>query len=245
MRSSSTSGSPPQVSSPRGGWGRLLASSTPERRATLQSVLDEWRPGRWTLSEGELGRGSSGAVFQSSDSRLGHVAIKFTHGHEQNKLEREAALMQRVAHQHICKLYEHHVSADGQLFAMVLELLQNGSLAQRIKESPNGRFREFEAVQITFDVLDGLAHMHGKDVIHRDGTPHSFACPLPALMRGAVTLAVKPSNIMLTEVDGRFICKLIDLSISAVEMSARDDVSQTLRTGTTSLGALAGTPHCA
>ena len=56
---------------------------------------------------------------------------------------------------------------------------------------------------------------------------------------------VKPSNIMLTEVDGRTICKLIDLSISAVEMEAREGVSQTLRTGTTSLEGMAGTPHCA
>ena len=58
-------------------------------------------------------------------------------------------------------------------------------------------------------------------------------------------LTVKPSNIMLTEVDGRTICKLIDLSISAVEMNAREAVSQTLRTGTTSLEGMVGTPHCA
>ena len=60
---------------------------------------------------------------------------------------------------------------------------------------------------------------------------------------GAVA-AVKPSNIMLTKGDGRFICKLIDLSISAVEEAAREDVSNTMRTGTTSLGAQMGTPHC-
>ena len=56
--------------------------------------------------------------------------------------------------------------------------------------------------------------------------------------------AVKPSNIMLTESDGRVICKLIDFSISAVEEAARADVSNTMRTGTTSLGAQMGTPHC-
>ena len=108
-------------------------------------------------------------MFASSDSRLGSVAIKFTLGEEQKKLEREAALMQRVAHQHVCKLFEHHVSADGQLFGMVMELLESGSLAQRIKESADGRIREFEVIQIAFDILAGLAHMHGKGVIHRDG----------------------------------------------------------------------------
>ena len=54
---------------------------------------------------------------------------------------------------------------------------------------------------------------------------------------------MKPSNIMFTETDGHAVCKLIDLSISAVEMAAREDVSQTLRTGTTNLAAQAGTPH--
>ena len=116
-------------------------------------------------------RGSSGAVFGSSDSRLGKVAIKFTHGEEQKKLEREAALMQRVAHEHVCKYYEHHVSPDGQLFGIVMEVLESGSLAQRIKESADGRIREFEVIQIAFDVLAGLAHMHDKGVIHRDIKP--------------------------------------------------------------------------
>eukprot|EP01046_Picozoa_sp_COSAG06_P062374 COSAG06_NODE_14050_length_1194_cov_1.315982_1_plen_197_part_10 len=50
-------------------------------------------------------------------------------------------------------------------------------------------------------------------------------------------------RIMLTEVDGRTLFKLIDLSISAVEEDARADVSNTLATGTTSLAALAGTAH--
>eukprot|EP01043_Picozoa_sp_COSAG02_P078100 COSAG02_NODE_17418_length_1005_cov_1.852097_2_plen_166_part_01 len=72
--------------------------------------------------------------------------------------------------------------------------------------------------------MRGYGHrfMHGQTVIHRD---------------------IKPANIMLTEVDGRIVYKLIDLSISAVEREAREDVSQTLRTGTTTLQALAGTPH--
>ena len=77
-------------------------------------------------------------MFQSSDSRLGQVAIKFSHSDEPRKLEREVALMQRVAHDRICRLYERHVSTDGQLFGMVMELLEMGNLAQRIKDSKDG-----------------------------------------------------------------------------------------------------------
>jgi serine/threonine-protein kinase len=184
-------------------------------------VLDGWRKDRWVIEEQELGRGGSGAVFRCSDSRLGQIAVKFSHSDEPRKLERETALMQRVAHERICRLYEHHVSADGRLFGMMLELLETGSLTQRIKDN-DGRMREFEVVQMAFDVLSALSFMHDKNVIHRD---------------------LKPENIMLTEVDGRIIFKLIDLSISAVEEDARADVSKTLATGTTSLRGLAGTPH--
>ena len=46
--------------------------------------------------------------------------------------------MQRVAHERICRLYEYHVSDDGQLFGMMMELLEMGNLAQRIKGSQDG-----------------------------------------------------------------------------------------------------------
>ena len=98
-------------------------------------------------------------MFRSTDTRLGEIAIKFSHSDEPRKLEREAALMQRVAHERVCRLYEHHVSEDGQLFGMVLELLGKGCLAQRIQEATDGRLREFEVVQMAFDVLSALKYV--------------------------------------------------------------------------------------
>ena len=55
---------------------------------------------------------SSGAVVKCSDSRLGQIAVKFSYSDETRKLEREVALMQRVAHDRICRLYEYHVYDD-------------------------------------------------------------------------------------------------------------------------------------
>jgi serine/threonine protein kinase len=56
---------------------------------------------------------------------------------------------------------------------------------------------------------------------------------------------VKAENIMRAMApDGTsMIYKLIDFSIAAVSLEARDSVSSTLRTGTSSLAALIGTPH--
>jgi hypothetical protein len=170
LREASSAGSPrgaPEVGSPHEAltplserWVAVLASAGPDRTRRLQRVLDGWHPHRWVIDEHELGHGSSGAVFRSTDTRLGEIAIKFSHSDEPRKLEREAALMQRVAHERVCRLYEHHVSEDGQLFGMVLELLGKGSLAQRIQEATEGRLREFEVVQMAFDVLSALKYVH-------------------------------------------------------------------------------------
>jgi len=172
LREASSAGSPrgaPEVGSPHEAltplserWVAVLASAGPDRARRLQRVLDGWHPHRWVIDEHELGHGSSGAVFRSTDTRLGEIAIKFSHSDEPRKLEREAALMQRVAHERVCRLYEHHVSEDGQLFGMVLELLGKGCLAQRIQEATEGRLREFEVVQMAFDVLSALKYVQVK-----------------------------------------------------------------------------------
>ena len=49
----------------------LLGPSGPEREAAIQGELDTWHADRWVVEGPELGRGGSGAVFRSTDSRLG------------------------------------------------------------------------------------------------------------------------------------------------------------------------------
>ena len=206
-------------------WDAVITSPHAEdRRSSLQAALDKWRPQRWTIETQELGHGGSGAVFKAIDSRLGVVAIKFTHSEEPRKHEREAALMQRVAHAHVCRLYEHYIEQQSGLCGMIMELCTGGSLSEAIRGAPDGsgRLREFSVTRLAVHMLLALVHMHKQDVIHRD---------------------LKPSNIMLTEVDGELLYKLIDFSISAVNRDARPKVSDTLSTSTTGLAAVLGTPH--
>ena len=207
-------------------WRSLLQSTGPERHCALQAVLDSWKPHRWVIDTVELGRGSSGAVFGCTDSHRGLVAIKFVHSEEPHKLKREAALMERAAHERVCRIFEGpHVSSDGKLWGLVLELLDHGNLESRIKNGADGRVREFEMMQIGFDILEALKYMHGKGVVHLD---------------------IKPANIMLTKVDGKVIGKLVDFSVSAMDEQSRAAASDTLRGKTTTTqrsNLVVGTPH--
>jgi hypothetical protein len=147
-------------------WASILASPDREEiQTSLQRAVDRWRAGRWVMSKW-LGQGGSGVVLAAEDTRLGHVAIKFTCSEDRGKVEREAALMQRVAHEHVCRLFEHEVLA-GSLHAMVIELLTKGSLDELRKRAPTNRIREFECVRMASHVLSALTFMHSRDVIHR------------------------------------------------------------------------------
>ena len=111
------------------------------------------------------------------------------------QLEREAALMQRCAHENVCKLFESQVDVDG-VCGLVLELLDKGSLEQAMDAAPDKRIREFEVTRLSLHILAALVFMHSQGVIHRD---------------------IKPANICLTEVDGQRLYKLIDLSGNLIE----------------------------
>ena len=191
-----------------------------ERREKLQDIAESWQSGRWKIGK-ELGHGGTGVVYECSDSRLSAVAIKFSFG-DRRKLVREAALMQRVSHDNIVKLHNYYLVEDGGLCGMVMELLDQGTLEHMLHQASEHRLREFEVAQVGFHCLNALIFMHQKDVIHRD---------------------IKPDNIMVAYVEGALTFKLIDLSIAAVEAEARDDLSETMKTSTTSLAALIGTAH--
>ena len=155
-------------------WSLILAEEE-GRRDHLQAAVEGWKAGRWAIKDPAVGQGGGGVVFSSSDTHLGTVALKFMHGDEPKKPQREADLMQRVAHEHVCKLHESRV-LDGGLFVMVMEMLDGGSLAERMlpqggSEEEAVHLPELEVIDMGADILSALAHMHGMGVIHRDVKP--------------------------------------------------------------------------
>lgn len=108
---------------------------------------------------------------------------------------------------------------------MVLELLNHGSLEEKLRESPNGRISEAQIETMASQVLSALAHMHKVDVIHRD---------------------IKPANVMLHlddgDEEGAQVCyKLIDFSVAALDHD--EGGKGTLQQSTTERAAFVGTPH--
>ena len=108
---------------------------------------------------------------------------------------------------------------------MVLELLNHGSLEEKLGESPNGWIGEAQIETMAGQVLSALGHMHKVDVIHRD---------------------IKPANIMVhlddDDGEGGQVCfKLIDFSVAALDHDAGG--KGTLQQSTTERAGFVGTPH--
>jgi serine/threonine protein kinase len=139
-----------------------------------------------------LGAGGMGQVFGAVDTRLDRpVALKFLnprlvrHPTMRGLIEREARAVCRLAgHPNVCTV--HDLYWDGDTPFLVMELLPGETLASRLTR---GALAVQDAVAIGLSIVEGLAHAHAKDVIHRD---------------------LKPGNVMLTP----FGPKLFDFGIA-------------------------------
>jgi serine/threonine protein kinase len=91
------------------------------------------------------------------------------------------------------RVYDADEDDDGDPY-VVMELLHGQSLQQRLDAAPGRRLGAPELVPIVSDLLDALAYLHARDVVHRD---------------------VKPGNIMLAEGPaGQVVPKLIDFGLA-------------------------------
>src|ERR1700751_5260985 len=120
-----------------------------------------------------LGTGGMGEVYRARDTRLDRtVAIKVLNSsiacstELKQRFEREARIISRLNHPHICTLYDvgHQ---DGTDF-LVMEYLQGETLAQRLA---GGALTVPDLFEIAIDILDGLEQAHHAGVVHRDLKP--------------------------------------------------------------------------
>ena len=141
-----------------------------------------------------LGAGGMGDVYHARDTTLGRdVAIKVVSSvflavpERLARFEREARVLATLNHPHIGAIYGVE-EADG-VRALVLELVEGATLAERVAKGP---LPLHEALEIARQIADALEAAHEKGVIHRD---------------------VKPANIKITS-DGTV--KVLDFGLAKV-----------------------------
>lgn len=141
----------------------------------------------------QIGEGGMSRVFEAEDETLGRrVALKIlnrTYSKDAARMaqfQQEALVTARVTHPNVIKLYS--VGYDQGHFFIAMELVNGGSLEQRIKR--DGQVKEKDALRIGRQVAEGLRAAFRMGLLHRD---------------------VKPANILFTE-DGT--AKVVDFGLA-------------------------------
>jgi eukaryotic-like serine/threonine-protein kinase len=135
-----------------------------------------------------------GEVYRARDSRLGRVvAIKVLLEHLslraelRERFEREARVISRLNHPHICPLYD--VGHQGDVDFLVMEHLEGETLADQLRRGP---LPLDQILRCAIAVSSALDHAHRHGVVHRD---------------------LKPGNIMMTRTGVR----VLDFGLAKVE----------------------------
>ncbi|MEV7147499.1 serine/threonine-protein kinase [Streptomyces sp. NPDC093084] len=155
--------------------------------------------GRYRL-ETRLGRGGMGVVWRATDQLLGRqVAVKELTVDDslpdddarlrRDRTLREAQAVAQLHHPHI--IVVHDVVEEGERPYIVMELIDGGSLADRI--SRNGPVDVAETARIGVALLSALRTAHTAGVLHRD---------------------IKPANVLVETGTGRVV--LTDFGIAQV-----------------------------
>ncbi|MFE4848999.1 serine/threonine-protein kinase, partial [Streptomyces sp. NPDC056689] len=133
--------------------------------------------GRYRL-EARIGRGGMGVVWRASDQLLGrHVAVKELvldetlsadeARRQKDRTLREARAVAQLSHPNV--IVVHDVVEHGERPYIVMELIEGGSLADRL--SRTGPVDAREAARIGIALLGALRVAHAAGVLHRDLKP--------------------------------------------------------------------------
>jgi eukaryotic-like serine/threonine-protein kinase len=120
-----------------------------------------------------IGAGGMGEVYRARDTKLNRdVAIKvlptsLTADSERlARFQREAQVLAALNHPHIAAI--HHVEEAGDTPALVMELVEGETLAERIARGP---IPVDEAMPIARQIAEALEAAHEQGIIHRDLKP--------------------------------------------------------------------------
>ncbi|MEU0558886.1 protein kinase [Dactylosporangium sp. NPDC006015] len=159
--------------------------------------------GRYELRR-VLGRGGMAEVWLGFDRRLGRaVAVKVlpdagaVDRMARERFDREARTVARLSHPNIVAIHDVGADADahfgGAVSFLVMELVEGGSLADRLVAGP---LPPAAAAAVAVQVCDALEAAHAAGVIHRDVKPANI------LFTGAGADRVKVCDFGIARVTG-------------------------------------------
>ncbi len=147
----------------------------------------------------KCGKGAMATVYKARQESLDRVvAIKVlppkmnANAEFVERFYKEGRAAARLSHNNIVQAYDVGYSPEG-FHYFVMEYVEGKTLYDAMQPPPVGEGRAFterEALDITIQITDALAHAHDRGLIHRD---------------------VKPKNILLTS---RGVAKLTDLGLA-------------------------------
>src|SRR4029450_11669331 len=158
-----------------------------------------------------LGAGGMGEVYRARDRQLGRdVAIKIlppiflSDSERLARFEREARLLASLNHPNIAAIYavepiDSSVGSGQTDRALVLELVEGATLAERIERGP---LPPREALTMATQIAAALEAAHEKGIVHRD---------------------LKPANIKITPAGT---VKVLDFGLAKSSAGSARDLSQ-------------------
>lgn len=151
--------------------------------------------------ERKLGQGGFGVVYEAQQLRpvRRSVALKliqhgFTSSLTKQRFAIECDALARLNHPFIARVFDAGSTPSGHLFC-TMELVDGLSICDYANEHG---LTATERIELILGVCDAIQHAHQRGILHRD---------------------LKPSNILVTEVDGNPVPKIIDFGIAKI----RDD----------------------
>ncbi len=158
-----------------------------------------------------IGRGGMGAVYQATDLGIGRpVAVKVLRpqvlGDDSSKrrFHREARMLGGIVHAGIVTVYDYGTLASGGAF-LVMEHV--AGTTWRVVLRQRGTILPARLADWVSQLCDALTVAHDRGVVHRD---------------------LKPENVVLQQVNGQDLLKVLDFGLAKpVDADGTDDVSRT------------------
>jgi eukaryotic-like serine/threonine-protein kinase len=199
--------------------GMTMATVAFEASTGRQSTVDDDSFGNYQVQR-VLGEGGMGTVYMAEQTApirrmvaLKVVKLGMDTSHVLSRFAYERQALAMMDHPNIARVYDASATAKGRPF-FVMEFVGGIPIT---KYCDDHRLNTEQRLKLFLPICEAVQHAHQKGIIHRD---------------------LKPTNVLVMEVDGRPIAKVIDFGIAkAMDQTGGDDNMLT------QLGQFVGTPE--